>query len=457
MILRLLTRGKTIKLAVALIWTFAIFNWYLGIKGGNTSTDNFYVALFIGTGNAFFYYLIATRLMLLTQNDMSKVIPNYFYYLKKSLLGLLGISLLPTLMVLPNIESWLSLIAISIMLAVFMVAITYRPLLILVFIFLFFVKPWNWLINYFELPDIDISVLSAFALPAIALGAYWLLGRLECFTKDSKDLKKVKLMMNAKQASMIVPSHKIPLKFQNRLVQWFAKSNLQHFKKRIESAKPMTNKQLIAISCQGEYSVGPLTYLLWLGAAMLFLLSGNQIDKNFSEFFSTSILAVPLILVVLSSISFFQVVSSKQSLLKRLAVMPCFNDKQRFSTAFINYVLEEQLKLYVFMSLILVMFSYIFENFTSTLLINSLVVSLMVSLFNVAIMLWAWTMEKRIDSLAVWLMFTFMIGSSLLLVFVVNFNVLLWEKSTFIVISLFILSLFSVNVFNCYRKNSRCI
>lgn len=454
MILSLLVKGKMKKLAIALLWGLAILTGYLGEEEKNLS----YFYFFVVAGNALFYHAVATRLALLTQNDMSKVIPHYFYRLKTSLLTLLGISFLPTLWLLPDTKAWMSIIAISIILAVFMVAITYRSYIAWASFILLLVEPWNWVTRYFELPHIDISLLwSPYALPVIALGACWLLGRLEHFTKDSKDLEKAKVIMNAKQSSMFMPSHKIPLKFQNKLVQWFAKSNLRRFKHRLKSAKPMTNRQRIAVACQGEYSAGAMTYLLWLGAAVSFLLIGSYLDTNFNEFFSTLIIAVPMVIFGVSSISFFQIVASKQSLLKRLALMPCFNEEQRFSTAFLHYVLEEQLKLYVFMSLILTMFSCAFEYFTWTLLFNSLLLSLIASLFNAAIMLWAWTMQKTIDGLAVWLMLAYLIGAAVFLIIVVNFNMSLWESSTFIGFLLVILSLCCFNVFTSYRKNSHCI
>ena len=213
MILNLLTKGWGVRLCIVMICFLLIISRYLIYRDGNESGDRFFaLSVFIGFGSVIFYFAISRRLMLLTQNDMSKVIPNYFRKLKKALLVLLGISFIPTFLMLPNIIAWLGLITIMLMLAITLVTIAFQPKLSLVMLFLWAYSPWYWLTKVFDMPNIESSLLKVYMLPLVAMGTYWLLSRLEYFKGDTRNAYKTKMMFSAQRSSMLTPTHKLPLK-----------------------------------------------------------------------------------------------------------------------------------------------------------------------------------------------------------------------------------------------------
>ncbi|MGB0835159.1 MAG: hypothetical protein ACPGR2_11615 [Psychrobium sp.] len=452
MILNLLTKGWGMRGVISLIWLLLIVGRYIMYREGDETADNFFsLLIFIGLGSVIFYSVISRRLMLLIQNDMSKVIPDYFRQLKQALLLLLGISFVPTILMLPNITAWLALMTIILMLAVTIVAIAFQPKLSIVALFLWGYSPWYWLTKVFDMPNIESSLLKIYMLPFVAIGTYWLLNKLEYFKRDSRTAHKTKVILSTQKDSMLTPSHKLPLKLQNRFVRWVSNNNFDVLRKLIYSEEKMTNKQRLAIACQGDYSVGRTTYLLWFLVAALLSWVGNYVEGKPQELQIIFVIMIATMIVGTGSISFFQTITSKSEMLKRLSMAPCFDNKKTFSSAFLHYVLEQQLKLYLFISMIIAMFIYTQGYFTWTLLINSLLITLMAILFNLAVILWSWSSNERIDTLAVWLMLSHFVCSVVLLLIVAESNTLLWSNTTFIIFVMMLVGGISINLLRSHR------
>ena len=219
----------------------------------------------------------------------------------------------------------------------------------------------------------------------------------------------------------------------------------------------MSNKQCLAVVCQGDYGVGRTTYLLWTLIAVLLSWVGSYSEDKYQDLLIIFAVMIPTMIFGTGSISFFQTIFSKGELLKRLSIAPCFDNTQRFSSAFLYYVFEQQAKVYLFITVVIALFRYTLDYFTWTLFINSLSIAMMVSLFNLAIMLWSWSIRKRIDTLAIWLMIIYFIASVVLLFIVVESNTLLWLNTKFIGFISVLIGLCCVNFLLSHKTIPRYI
>lgn len=449
MIFKILTKGWLLRSFIVSLWLIALI-----FRCFELDDKILLIPLFIGAANGFLYLTVALRLTMLTHSSMSRVLPNYFSQLKKSLLIILGMSLIPALMLLPNIALFLSLLSVLIIMAMFLVTITYQSKLyfmILPLCFMPILLEGN--LHYLSfLSDIAFSLILASLLPIIAWWSYRLLSRLETYKGDVKQRERIIALMGLNTKATVASLEKVPLKSQNKLVQWVVNNNFEYYRRLIRSEKSMTNTQQLALACQGNSTVGRTTYLLWGVIALLFSWGGRYLENEYQDIIVVIVIMFPAIIFGLGTIGFFQVINSKKSLLKRLSIMPCFNDKQHFSWTFITYVLSEQLKLYLFVSLIVAMFTYSFEYLTVTMYMNVLLIVLILCLFKLTLMFLAWSSKHPNYSVVIWLMIIALIGAYISLIVVADNNILLWLNTTFIALILIVIGLFSMSLYRGYRQ-----
>ena len=74
------------------------------------------------------FLMVAMRLPQFTHSSMAKLLPNYQQKLKRSLTIVWIISLLPSLLVLPDVEIWLGFISVLVLFAIVFVAMIYKPI-----------------------------------------------------------------------------------------------------------------------------------------------------------------------------------------------------------------------------------------------------------------------------------------------------------------------------------------
>lgn len=449
MIKDILTKGLLLKSFVFFLWGVALFT-----RCFDSGEDTMLVFLFLGASNVFLYLSVATRLVILTHYSMSNLLPDYFSALKKSLLLILGLSFIPTLLLLPDIVLWFSLLSLLLLMAIAVVAITYQPKL---YFAVFPMLSIGYLMgggDYLNplTPHIDRSLMLAFAFPFVAGLAYFLLNRLEKFKGDAIQIERL-ITLTGLNTNIAIPSlEKVPLKSQNKLVQWVVNNNFEYYRRLIRSKNGMTNRQRIATACQGNSTIGRTSFYLWGAVSIVFSVIGSYLEQEYLDMLIVAIIMIPSIFLGLGAIGSLQVINSKKELIKRLSIMPCFNHRQSFSSAFVSYVLYEQLKLFTFIVFVSAVFAYSFEFISMTMYSNALIIVSIIFLFNIALMFLAWSSVHPNNTVVVWLMVFILIGGYTALIAVSGNGILLWNSTMAITLIIMGASLCSFSLYRCRRN-----
>lgn len=445
MIFSILTKGWILRIFIVLLWLIAL----LGRVFTEEKFD--FIAVFIGFANCFLYLTVSTRLVLLTHSPMAAILPDYFEQLKKSLVIVFLVSLIPTLILMPNVIMWLSLLSILITMTVVFVAITYQPKFYLAFLLLMFM-PYS--VEKFPtlFTEVNFPLLFALSLPFTAWWAYRLLNNLESYKGNAEHIQKFIALTSLNFKNAVTSQDDIPLKSRNRFAQWLINNNFAHFRTFIRSKKNMSNIQLVTVACQNVGSIGRSTYLFWGAAVVFFSLVGHYLGEEYQGFFIPMTIIFPAIMIGVGTLNLFQVINNKKSLLKRLSIMPCFHEKHSFSLAFITYVISNQIKLYTFISLVIAILTYAFHHLTLSMYINVLSVSLTLCIFNLTLMLWSWSSKHYLDNQVTWLMIIIFVVLTVFLIVTTNNNIVIWNNSTFIISVLLCIGLFGISFYRSYTN-----
>ena len=86
----------------------------------------------------FIIMTMTTRLPQFTHTSMAKLLPNYQQHLKQAVIKVWLISILPCLLVLPDMAMWLGLVSVLTLFAIIFVAMIYQPIMQIFFWLLFF-------------------------------------------------------------------------------------------------------------------------------------------------------------------------------------------------------------------------------------------------------------------------------------------------------------------------------
>ena len=372
---------------------------------------------------SFFIFLIAaTRLPLLTHSSMAILLPNYKQKLKRALIFVWLVGLSPTLLVLPDIVIGAGILSLLILMAIAFVAMIYKPILQMFFWVLFF-APLGF--DYFvpELSSRNIMTASAWFLPLVIIFANFCLNKLVNYRGNTKHMSRLISLTNIRMEKTLAVHDALPLHERTKFSQWWSNTNFDYYRQPLNqneagktSSKVLSNKQLIAVCCQGVNSFGISAYLLWTGAIGLLCLVGLYIDESYHQYFTTIMTAIPAMIIGTGTIAVFQIIQNKQSFLARIAITPRFSSANRFTTSFISYVVLNQLTLYVFISLLVGVMSLVFHHISMDTYINLLLMLVLCSLFNFSLMFLGWSAKQDHSNKITWLMITSM---TLLLAFAI--------------------------------------
>lgn len=406
----ILLHGWLTKLFIVLLWTIALI---LRITMDGDTRENLLFTLII-ISNFLFYLMVAMRLPLLTHSKMAVLLPNFSQKLKQQLQLLFLLSLLPTLLVLPDFVLWLAFVSISMLATLIFVAMIYQPIY-QVFIWLIILMPLP-----LELLDISFNkekffYVLAWLLPLISGIAYTLLNKLVQYRGNQKHVSKIIAVTNVSMGKTLAIQDSIPFSDRTKVSQWWANSNFNYYRQLINKASSgatkLSNRQLIAISCQSANSFGLNAYFLWsLGIAFICFL-GLVIDKSYHHFFTPMVTIIPAMIIGTGSITLFQIVQNKKSYLTRLAILPRFEQSRSFASALLGYIVSNQVILYGFIVALVAITAKVFDHINLTVFINLILILLMFYLITISIMLLAWITEKDHSNLVVWLMIIGFIGT----------------------------------------------
>lgn len=406
----------------------------------------------------FIFWIVATRLPQFTHNSMSKLLPNYQQRLKRSIIFVWFISLLPSVLVLPDVEIWLGFISVLVLLAIIFVAMIYKPMFQIFFWALFF-APLG--LNYIapEVSGRSIMIVYAWLLPLVLFFANFCLNKLVQYRGNAKHVNRFIAMTNVSMEKTLAVQENVPLHERTRLSQWWSNTHFDHYRQVLNKAsenqsknKKLSSNKLIAICCQGANSFGLNAYVFWACAIGILCLIGLYIDESYHQYFTVLLTALPVMIIGTGTIAVFQIIQNKKSYLARLAITPRFSNPHSFAKSLITYVIINQVMLYGFISILVGAMALVFHHISLNAYINLCLVLLSFCLINLSIMFLAWTAKQDHSNKIVWLM---IIGLISLLVFAIllkeNENIELAFSLFFVFACSLIIGLFSYSI-NRYSK-----
>jgi hypothetical protein len=361
----------------------------------------------IAISNFLLYLMVAMRLPLLTHSNMAVLLPNFPQKLKQVLLVIFVISLLPTLLVLPDVVTWLAFISISILATLVFVAMIYKPIY-QIFLWLFILMPLPMALLDISLNKEKLFIALAWLLPLISWFAYMLLNKLAYYRGNQHHVSKMIALTNASIGKTLAVQESIPFTERTKLAQWWANSHFNYYRKLIMVAtntpSKLSNRKLIEISCQSANSFGANAYLIWTVGITLLCLIGLVIDEEYHRFFTPMVTLIPAMIIGTGSITLFQIIQCKKSYLARLAILPRFKRHNSFASAFLAYVFSNQAVLYFFIAILLGITAKVFGHINITVYMNLVLILLVHCLVSISIMLFTWRKVEDHSNPIVWLM-----------------------------------------------------
>ncbi len=405
-----LLHGWLAKVFIALLWLIAIA---LRFTMHDDSREDLLFTT-IAFSNFLLYLMVAMRLPLLTHSKMATLLPDFSQKLKKVLLLVFGVSLLPTLLVLPDVITWLAFISISILATLIFVAMVYQPIY-QIFIWLFILMPLPMTLLDISLNKDKLFYTLAWLLPLIIWLAYGLLNKLVNYRGNQPHVSKIIATMNVSMGKTLAVQESIPFADRTRLAQWWANSHFNYYRQIITAAakasKRISNRKLIEISCQSANSFGVNAYVIWSVGITLLCVLGLVIDESYHHFFTPMMTMIPIMIIGTGSITLFQIIQGKKSYLARLAILPRFKQHNSYARAFLGYVFSNQVMLYCFIAVLLALTAKVFGHISITVYINSILILFIYCFVSISIMLFAWRTAQDYGNSVVWLMLLGFIGT----------------------------------------------
>lgn len=452
MISKILVRGMVLKVFIVLLWVAVTLSYFVWDKV--LIVEFTVILLFII--NLFLYFSVALNLLLLTKSYAAKITPGYFAQIKKSLVIIFLVSILPTLVLLSHFTLWLSLFCALLLMAMLVVAMMYHPTFYWLFILICFVAPSVESLNtVFDLPD--FTTILAFLLPLVIFVAFKLLNKLETYRGTNDKITGFSWGSSFFNTNdNVLTQEKRLRKSHSKFTRWISERNFTHYLSLIRSGKKISNRELLEIACQSSGSVGRFTYFLWTLMWVTFYVV-NLFLKDGSQVILIPIFVVfPAMLVSAGTMMLFQVVNIKKSYLARLSIMPCFidnnNRKQNsFARSFLGFIIKEQLTLYSFILIGISVLVSVYHYITIDMYINVLLAVVSIGLINLTLMLLAWGSKQRLNHLVLWIMATCLIGMIVFLMLVADNGIVLLNSALFIGLMVLVAGLFVFSLRRCYR------
>jgi len=337
-LIHVLTKGWILKIFYLLTISLGIISSFM-LKD-NTSAS---VALFIG-GNFYLYLTLAYRILILSQNDFSRTLPNYFGKLKRSLLVVILFSLLPSLILFPDYQLMSTVITWHLVLLITLVLSCFQP------------KIWFVLAALLIAPAFIADSITSFSLdflsyfnysfPLLMVIVLLFLSRLEQIRLTEKAKEQYLRLADQAMLGSFIDSEKKALKSSSKIQQWFNKSNLAIYKAMLMENKPLKRHQLVEIACVGPSSIGRANLLSYTGIILLFCFIASYFSFSLEALESSYLLFVGMLtsgMVGISSLTFLYTIRGRKNYLARLRMLPLFSDEKQFNHAMLLTLFKNQI------------------------------------------------------------------------------------------------------------------
>jgi hypothetical protein len=363
-----LTSGRIgyVSMVLALIFLIAL-KVFLPTDNGDSA---FGLALAIFICQIPFYLKLSLRVVNLMHSLHAKLVPNFFPKLKKSIFTLVALSLIPSLLLLPNIHALAVLCAWQMFAVLFiMIAYKYKTPLGLVIGVVIANPIISYLLSMFniEIPDQFIlyilSEAMVYCLP-IWVGLFvWIVFRLE---KHRLSASRIAAIKRANQGDIFNNQKAHQLGENTETKSYWSQDNFPRqlattVITKLFALQPLPKAQLLAIAT-GSINYMTLHFMLtgFCSIAVIFIVAALFDAGN-----GTS--SIFLVLgcgggVALSMFQFVIGFNNNKSYLARLRLTPLFANEKQFNRALLHCYLLHQLKSIAF--ILTVTFSY-FVLFTT--------------------------------------------------------------------------------------------
>ena len=331
-------------------WLLRLF-YLLAIVSGIVSSfaleDKMTVSVvFFMAGNFYLYLTLAYRILILSQNDFAYTIPNYFEKLKKTLLIIVLVSLLPNLVILPDVQLFSAALTWQLSLLILLVLTAFQPKTWFLLAFIFIAPSVLEEITDNSTVSLDVFSYYNYSFPLLFAVVFLFLHKLEKIKLSDKAKSQYLKLANQSMMMSFSDNEKKALKSPNKVQQWFNGGNLAIYRKMLMNNQVLKRHQLVEISCVGPSSIGRASWLAYTCGIVLFCLTANYFSFSFEAIERSYLMFVGVItsgFVGISSTTFLYTAKGRKNYLARLRVSPLFHDDQQFSYALLTTLFKSQI------------------------------------------------------------------------------------------------------------------
>lgn len=322
---------------------------YVRFTVGLVNVDNkqvaFVYALALLAVNALCYVKISWQVVALTKQSLAAIIPYYHQKIKRALYQLILVSLLPALLLLPNIQLFFSLISVQLMLICLIVLCYLFPtiygLVLILLVGNVFIQQLLQTFNIGMSNETAYFIfieLTAYCLPIWLFFSVYSIHRLEHLQVSEKLIKYIKMSFTA-DAFKLKAMRDEEVTSDNVISQFFQRIRLgasTRIRKQLLTTKnnkvdllSVANEAFLFSSRENLAVAGLFMFSVYIMLQFDLFTLHNSVDGVFLFALSGSVMACSLLHIV----SHFW---EKKSYLSRLRLTPLFNDEQDFTTVLLK-------------------------------------------------------------------------------------------------------------------------
>ncbi|NRA59772.1 MAG: hypothetical protein HRU25_02450 [Psychrobium sp.] len=315
---------KATMTSFVMLLVFAGLNIYMDKNIANGS-----MALIIFVIHSVLSSRMAESLILISNNSMSGVIPNYAAKFRQPLMIMIACSLLPSLLFIENPIFFLGFMTALLASAVIHLLIPQPSYLAFVWIAMIITTTTKPEIKYLvgdHLPQILL-----FAIPLTLIGLYYLWCNVERRIINTAPKQPTTVATALTKPASIAKLLVSPIRLYRKLSRWSSNLDFNYYRKKLRSPAPMSARQLIATACQSEESQHGAFFVTISIVTVLFLGLGKVVDGPYYSMLLGVVNVFPAMMFILGIMNINRAISTRKNYLREMSIqMPIFSDIQFF-------------------------------------------------------------------------------------------------------------------------------
>jgi len=432
-IVNVLTKGWLFRVFILLLWSFAVGFKFFSLENRQSSDEASAALLMIPC--LLIFLTVGYRFMVLNQNIMAFITPNYYLKFKKSLAVIIFISLLPSFLLLPDFILLAS-------------ALSWQ-LMLLAFCFFSFSRPWFWFVfsaftfgSSFIFEGVSSDNLRfwlwqfpGYCLPIFVALTYMLLINLNKFKLSPLMKAKMLIYSGFTFSRSMTAYEKMPEESKTKWHQWLNKQNSNAYRNKLASKQQLNNRQLVEVAYSGSGGSGNINFVL----VSIFTVTLCVVHYVFKlpeyilkPMFTGFLMMLAPGFVAITTLSQYLLISNKKEYLSRLRLMPSFKNDKDFNQSFLLVFFSKQIKTLLFTLInacVLINIIWPDKNF---LISNIIILNVISFCFFSALVMFAWHTKKRVKTVTQVLMGISSFALYISLLISADQNYLLTDSSIFL-------------------------